>query len=90
MVSTALPILLKFGTVHGYNPVALGMIWSFATGGKLLVYQSSVLILGYSYGYFEGKDLLKVGAILTLVESLVLMVLVSVYWPLIGLHWMAP
>ena len=70
MVSTALPILLKFGTVHGYNPMALGMIWSFATGGKLLVYQSSVLILGYSYGYFEGKDLLKVGAILTLVESL--------------------
>jgi solute carrier family 13 (sodium-dependent dicarboxylate transporter), member 2/3/5 len=90
MVSTALPILLKFGTVHGYNPMALGMIWSFTTGGKLLVYQSSVLILGYSYGYFEGKDLLKVGAILTVVESLVLMVLVSVYWPLIGLHWMAP
>jgi sodium-dependent dicarboxylate transporter 2/3/5 len=90
MVSTALPILLKFGIAHGYNPMALGMMWVFATSGKLLVYQSSVLILGYSYGYFEGKDLLKVGAILTLVESLVLMVLASVYWPLIGLHWMAP
>jgi solute carrier family 13 (sodium-dependent dicarboxylate transporter), member 2/3/5 len=89
MVSTALPILLKSGTAHGYNPMALGMIWVFATSGKLLVYQSSVLILGYSYGYFEGKDLLKVGAILTLVESLVLMVLVSVYWPLIGLPWRA-
>jgi peptidoglycan hydrolase-like protein with peptidoglycan-binding domain len=45
--------------------------------------------LGYSFGYFEGKDLLKVGAILTLVEGLILMVLVPLYWPLLGLPWQA-
>lgn len=48
MVSTALPVLLKFAQVQGYNPVALGMIWAFAAGGKLFVYQSSVVIMGYS------------------------------------------
>ena len=33
------------------------MIWTFAAGGKLFAYQSGVLIVGYSYGYFEARDL---------------------------------
>jgi di/tricarboxylate transporter len=87
MVTTVLPVLLKFTQLTGYNPVAIGMIWAFAAGGKLFVYQSSVLIYGYSYGYFTARDLLKVAGILTLVEGIVLMVLVPLYWPLIGLPW---
>jgi len=62
------------------------MIWAFAAGGKLFVYQNAAAV-GYSYGYFEGRDLLKVGAVLTVVEGLILMVLVPLYWPLIGLPW---
>ena len=87
MVTTVLPVLLKFTQLTGYNPVATGMIWAFAAGGKLFVYQSSVLIYGYSYGYFTARDLLKVAGILTLVEGIVLMVLVPLYWPLLGLPW---
>jgi di/tricarboxylate transporter len=82
MVSTAFPVLLKFAQVQGYNPVALGMVWAFAAGGKLFVDQSSVVIMSYSYGYFQSKDLLKVGAILTIIECLFLMLLVLWYWPL--------
>jgi di/tricarboxylate transporter len=67
--------------------VALGMIWAFAAGGKLFVYQSPVGIFGYSYDYFQGRDLIKVGAVLTIVEGLFLMVLAAMYWPLIGLSW---
>jgi hypothetical protein len=44
-----------------------------------------VLIVGYSYGYFNSVDLLKVGFILTVVESAILMLLVRFYWPLIGI-----
>ena len=33
------------------------------------------------------KDVLKVGAVLTVVEGFILMVLVPMYWPLIGLPW---
>jgi anion transporter len=87
MVSTSLPILLKSVEGQGYNAMLVGMIWSFASGGILFVYQSAVSVLGYSYGYFEGKDLLKVGAILTLVEGVILLGLVLFYWPLIGLPW---
>ena len=87
MVTTVLPALLKFAQSHGYNPVAAGMIWAFAAGGKLFVYQSSVLIYGYSHGYFTARDLLKVAGILTLVEGVILMVLVPLYWPLSGLPW---
>jgi len=65
--------------------LAIGMIWTFAAGGKIFVYQSGVIIVGYSYGYFDGWDMLKMGFALTLVESLILLLLVPIYWPLIGL-----
>jgi anion transporter len=87
MLSTSLPVIIKFAQSHHSNPVAMAMLWNFASGGKLFVYQSSVLVLGYAYGYFDGKDMLKVGAILTLVEGLIVMCLVPLYWPLIGLSW---
>lgn len=85
MLSTSLPVVLQhFGSL-GFHPLPIGMIWTFAAGGKIFVYQSAVLIVGYSYGYFDAKDLLKVGFILTAVESAILLLLVRLYWPLIGI-----
>ena len=89
MLSTSLPVIIHFAQTHGYNPVTFAMLWNFSTGGKLFVYQSSVLILGYSYGYFDARDMLKVGAVLTVVQGLILILLVPLYWPLIGLSCMA-
>jgi di/tricarboxylate transporter len=65
----------------------LGLIWAFAAGTNLFVYQAGPLVLGYSYGHFDAKDLFKVGPVLTVIEGLLLMALVPLYWPLIGLHW---
>ena len=62
-----------------------GMIWVFGTAGKIFPYQSGVLMVGYSYGYFDGRDLLKVGFLLAVLESAILFLLVPLYWPLIGL-----
>ncbi|MGC4081181.1 MAG: hypothetical protein QM736_03460 [Vicinamibacterales bacterium] len=42
-------------------------------------------MVGYSYGYFDSRDLLKVGLLLAILESLILFLLVPLYWPLIGL-----
>jgi di/tricarboxylate transporter len=42
-------------------------------------------MLGYAYGYFETKDLLKLGITLTVIEGFLLALLVPLYWPLIGL-----
>jgi anion transporter len=87
MVSTALPILLSVAEAHQYNPVAVGLLWLFASAGTLFIYQASSFVLGYSYGYFDARDLLKVGALLSVIEGLFIMVLVPLYWPLIGLSW---
>jgi hypothetical protein len=35
----------------------------------------------------QGKDLIRVGLVLTIVEGLMLLFLVPFYWPLIGLQW---
>jgi sodium-dependent dicarboxylate transporter 2/3/5 len=86
MLGTSMPLVMDFAKAHGMNPLQLGLIWSFAAGGKLFAYQSGVLIVGYSYGYFEARDLVKVGAWLTVVEFLALALVVPFYWPLIGIQ----
>jgi len=86
MLATSVPLVVEYAKVHAFNPLQLGLIWTFAAGGKLFAYQSGVLIVGYSYGYFEARDLIKMGAWLTLLEFLVLMLLVPFYWPLLGIH----
>jgi sodium-dependent dicarboxylate transporter 2/3/5 len=86
MLGTSIPLVMEFAKSHGFNPLQLGMIWTFAAGGKLFAYQSGVLIVGYSYGYFAARDLMIIGAWLTVVEFFVLLLLVPFYWPLIGLQ----
>jgi len=86
MLGTSIPLVMEFAKSHDMNPLLLGMIWTFAAGGKLFAYQSGVLIVGYSYGYFAARDLVRMGACLTLVEFVVLLLLVPFYWPLIGLQ----
>jgi len=85
MLSTSLPILMTFARDHGINPLSLGMIWTFGAGPKVFMYESAVLVVGYSYGYFTNKDMLKIGAILSVVTALILLLLVPIYWPLIGI-----
>jgi len=86
MLGTSIPLVMQFAKAHGLNPLQLGMIWTFAAGGKLFAYQSGVLIVGYSYGYFAARDLLVLGCLLTVVEFAILIVLVPFYWPMIGLQ----
>jgi anion transporter len=85
MLSTSLPTVLQHFQTLGFHPLPIGMIWTFASGGKIFVYQSAVLIVGYSYGCFDARDLLKVGFVLTVVESVILLLLVRFYWPLLGI-----
>jgi di/tricarboxylate transporter len=76
---------MAFARDHGINPLSLGMIWTFGAGPKVFMYESAVLVVGYSYGYFTNKDMLKIGAILSVVTALILLLLVPLYWPLIGI-----
>jgi sodium-dependent dicarboxylate transporter 2/3/5 len=85
MLGTSTPLLMQFATTHGLSPLKLGMIWVFSAGGKIFVYQSGVLVLGYAYGYFRAKDILRLGLIMSLIDSLLLLLVVPFYWPLIGI-----
>ena len=85
MLATSLPPLMTYAKQHAIDPLALGMLWSFGAGPKIFLYESAVLVVGYSYGYFDHKDLLKIGALLSLVTAVILAVLVPFYWPLIGI-----
>jgi len=85
MLSTSIPILMNYAREQHMNPLALGMIWTFGAGPKIFIYESAVLVVGYSYGYFNNRDMLKVGAILSVVTAIILMLLVPLYWPLIGI-----
>jgi len=85
MLSTSLPILMAYAREHAMNPLTLGMIWTFGAGPKIFMYESAVLVVGYSYGYFTNRDMMKVGAVLSVVTALILLLLVPLYWPLIGI-----
>src|SRR5438034_11780377 len=67
MLGTSIPVLMNFAKSHGLDPLLIGMIWTFGAGGKLFAYQSGVLIVGMSYGYFGSRDLFRLGFLLTLV-----------------------
>jgi solute carrier family 13 (sodium-dependent dicarboxylate transporter), member 2/3/5 len=85
MLGLSIPMLMQFAHAHNLNPLRVGMIWTFACGGKMFIYQAAVLIVGHSYGFFDGKDTFRIGLSLTVVQALILIFLVPLYWPLIGL-----
>jgi anion transporter len=85
MLATSMPILMEFSKTSGLDPLFVGLLWAFSTGGKLFAYQSGVLVLGYAYGYFRHTDLIKIGLFLTVVDFVVVWLSVVFYWPLLGL-----
>jgi sodium-dependent dicarboxylate transporter 2/3/5 len=86
MLGTSMPPLIHFARANNLAFLPLVLVWAFASGGKIFVYQSGVMVAGYSYGYFAPKDLLRIGLCLTIMESLVLVLIVPYYWPLIGIR----
>lgn len=86
MLSASIPPLMNYATAHGLSPLVVGMIWTFGSGAKIFIYQSAVLVVGYSYGYFTSRDMFRIGAVLSLIEFLFLLLLAPLYWPLIGIR----
>jgi len=85
MLASSMPIVMEAAKEHMVNPLWLGMLWTFAAGGKLFVYQSSVLVLGYSFGYFRHSDLLKVGAAISVAHFFMVTLTIAFWWPLLGI-----
>lgn len=81
-----LPIIIPLAQLEGVNPVVmalcLGMSTSFA---MLLVIGCPPNAIAYSYRYFKASDLTKAGAVATPVLLLVIFLMASVWWKIIGL-----
>jgi solute carrier family 13 (sodium-dependent dicarboxylate transporter), member 2/3/5 len=43
MLGTSIPLVVEFAKEHEMHPLVLGLIWTFAAGGKLFAYQSCLL-----------------------------------------------
>jgi solute carrier family 13 (sodium-dependent dicarboxylate transporter), member 2/3/5 len=86
MLATSTPLLMEFSIQHGLSALKIGMLWVFSSGGKIFIYQSGVLVIGYGYGYFRAKDILRLGLIMSVIDSLLLLIVVPFYWPLIGIQ----
>jgi solute carrier family 13 (sodium-dependent dicarboxylate transporter), member 2/3/5 len=87
MLGTSMPGLMAYAAAHHLNALALGLVWTFSSGATIFSYQNAVLIVGYSYGCFSGKDLFRLGLCLSILDSLLLLIVVPFYWPLIGIHY---
>jgi anion transporter len=87
MLGTSMPGLMAYAAAHHLNALAVGMVWTFSSGAVIFSYQNAVLIVGYSYGCFSAKDLLRLGLCLTVLNSLLLLIVLPFYWPLIGIHY---
>jgi len=77
--------VMEFATANALDPLWIGLVWTFAAGGKIFVYQTAVLVVGYSYGYFRHTDLIKMGIAITLIEFVNVIIVATLWWPLIGI-----
>lgn len=85
LISATMPAILQFARDQHLPVVPIGLIWTFAASGKVFAYQSAVLMVGFATGVFTARDLARFGLVMTVVESVVLLLIVGVYWPLVGL-----
>lgn len=81
-----LPIVIPMAQLEGVNPVILALCLGMATSfAMLLVIGCPPNAISYSYRQFKAGDLSKAGVVATPVLLLVLVLVASVWWRIIGL-----
>lgn len=81
-----LPIVIPMAQLEGVNPtilaLGLGMATSFA---MLLVIGCPPNAIAYSYRYFKSSDLTRLGLVATPILLILLILIVSIWWSIVGL-----
>ncbi len=81
-----LPIVIPMARLEGVDPtviaLCLGMATSFA---MLLVIGCPPNAISYSYRYFKASDLTKVGLVATPILLIILIIVASTWWKILGL-----
>lgn len=81
-----LPIVIPMALLEGVDPRVMALCLGTATSfAMLLVIGCPPNAIAYSYRYFKSSDLTKVGLIATPVLLTILVVVVTVWWKILGL-----
>jgi solute carrier family 13 (sodium-dependent dicarboxylate transporter), member 2/3/5 len=81
-----LPIVIPMAQLEGVNPTVLALCLGMATSfALLLVIGCPPNAISYSYRYFKASDLTKAGVVATPVLLIVLILVATVWWKVLGL-----
>jgi solute carrier family 13 (sodium-dependent dicarboxylate transporter), member 2/3/5 len=87
MVAALMPVAITFSAGTSYNPVWLGMICVVASSTSYLFPTQSVgNMTTFSLGYYNSKELLRLGGIVTLIIISLTLLSAFFYWPLVGIE----
>lgn len=79
------PIVLKMAVVANENPIVIGFITAISSAfAYLTVIGTPASTIVFAAGYLRPRDFLKVGSRMVVVSTIVLLLVASLYWPLIG------
>jgi sodium-dependent dicarboxylate transporter 2/3/5 len=85
-VAVMLPLAFSMATQLGASPVALTLATSIGAGLDFaLPFSSAPNTIVFSSGYLRMFDVVKAGGVMTIVSVLLVVLLVWVWWPLLGL-----
>jgi solute carrier family 13 (sodium-dependent dicarboxylate transporter), member 2/3/5 len=85
-VAVMLPLAFSIGGQLGASPVALTLATSMGAGLDFaLPFSSAPNTIVFSSGYLRMMDVVKAGGVMTIVSILLVVLLVWVWWPLLGI-----
>jgi sodium-dependent dicarboxylate transporter 2/3/5 len=85
-VAVMLPLAFSIASQLGASPVALTLATSMGAGLDFaLPFSSAPNTIVFSSGYLRMMDVVKAGGVMTIVSVLLVVLLVWVWWPLLGL-----
>jgi solute carrier family 13 (sodium-dependent dicarboxylate transporter), member 2/3/5 len=87
MVSAAIPVTVAVAAQMGYNPLWMGLVTIMATGmAFILPMQSPTNLVTYGVGYYDIKDMMRVGMPCVVMVIGVTLFFASFYWPWLGVR----
>lgn len=85
VTATLLPVVLPLAMSFGLNPLWLGMLCALSsTTGFFLPSQGVTQGTTYGLGYFNTRDMMRLGTCALLIYVAVMMAGATLYWPLLG------
>ena len=80
------PITLNLATSAGESPLLMGYVTAISSSfGYLTAVGAPACTIVYASGYLKPSDFLKVGWLMVIMSTVILMLAAYFYWPLLGL-----